>query len=174
MGALFGLALMAAVASIDLPSPAPQSACTFSMAQSAPDVVVKGPDDILSRLRIIRQPDSPVVVAAVDLTEMDLVASTTSYSVTGSKVVELLNVSDRRVSDVRVTVWTRWSAFAGGGHSSRVAEIGPGERAVVRIGGRGQGTAGKESNLTVDVLIDSLKIGDCVYKPSQLIPELEP
>ena len=151
----------------------PASACEFSITEAAPDVAVRGPEDIVSRLRFITQPGSPVVVTAIDFGKSTLSASETSYQSAIHYSVEVMNVSDRPVSDVRVTVQTRWlNGMGGGGSGTRPStSFGPGERIVLTAGSRGGGGGPKPSALMVDVWIESLKVGGCAFRPPQLIPQ---
>lgn len=147
--------------------------CSFAIVQPAPRPVAKAREDLMSRLRVIHQPGSPVVVTAVDLSSVELNASSTSYTWRGSYQIELLNVSDQPVRDVRLWVMTRWaSGSGGGGHGvNSVEAIAPGERFLLTSkGGSGQGSTPRDDHLFVDVFVDSVKLRHCTYRPTQIIP----
>jgi hypothetical protein len=148
--------------------------CQFSIMQAAPTPGARGSEDFLSRLRFVRQPDAPVVVTAIDFGNATLTVGEGNYAVSyvdGS--IELLNVSDRPVSDIHLMVHTRWMNLSGTGSSVKsTGLLRPGQRIRLDMrGGRGQGTSPSADKLTVDVLVESVQIDGCLYRPSQTLPQ---
>ena len=148
--------------------------CSFAITHPAPtSVPVRGDEVFTSRLRIIHQPDSPVVVTAVDFHDSELDVSPVSYLWKRRNItLELMNISDQTITNIRTWVRVNWASGGGGGHGNRLREpLAPGARAVLEIrGGSGRGTVPESSDLTVDVVIDSMNIGTCLFQPSQRIP----
>lgn len=72
MDALLSLAL----ASLIHPPPqaaTPPNACEFAIVHQVPGAAaLRGPEEIVTRVRLLRQPDSPIVITAADFTEMRL------------------------------------------------------------------------------------------------------
>jgi hypothetical protein len=152
----------------------PPSPCQFAILQPRPEPALKGAEAITSRVRFLNQPDSPVAISSVDFHNSELTATATSYAwSSGERTVEIVNVSDQPVSEVRVAIRTTWPNGAGTGGTVRSSGLIPGgERAVIGGGqGRARGTNPDGGQLTVDIFIESLSVGDCAYKPSLAIPQ---
>jgi hypothetical protein len=132
-----------------------------------------GPEEITSRVRFLRQPDSPVSVTAIDFSKTKLMASTGSFDWTGSYALEIENVSDRPLRNMRAMVFVRDSHLSGVGSGVHFDEVLlPGARVRLLGNARGQGSGGV-GDLTIDVLIESLRWEGCEYRPSQSIPLTE-
>ena len=85
--------------------------------------------------------------------------------------LEIRNVSDQPVTDVRLTVFAGAGPHSGVGDGSRTAgPLAPGETAVVRLGG-GSGSGGAPGDeLAIDLVVESVRVGACEYRPSQSVP----
>src|SRR5687768_14410860 len=78
--------------------------CNFIRSGNAPPVTPIGANDLVQRVRMSAQPDSPVAITLLDFSETNLVVGSGSYQKAGRFTLEVLNVSDRPVSRVRATV----------------------------------------------------------------------
>jgi len=147
--------------------------CEFKTA-AAPvaATTITGPSEVTDRVRVIVQPDSPVVIAAADLTGTSLNVGPASFLWQGPYVVELVNTSNQVVTDVKVAIFVR-AAPSGGGVGSGLTAAGPiepGQRVKLSgKSGRGSGGAGA-AGVTMDLFIESVRVGACEYRPSQRIP----
>jgi hypothetical protein len=173
MNASLMLMLMVALFAQSASVQQPQSACQFAILQARPEPAMKGAEEIISRVRFLSQPDSPVAVSSIDFHDSELTASDTTYAWSaGERTVEIVNVSNQSVSDVRVAISSRWPSGSGtGGAVISSRSLRPGERAAFPgRQGRAHSVEPTGGKLTVDIFIESVTIGDCVYKPSLAIP----
>lgn len=171
MDALLSLALASLV---HTPSQAatPPDACEFAIVHQVPGAAaLRGPEDIVTRVRLLRQPDSPIVIAAADFTEMRLDVAPGRYNWEGPHSIEILNVSDRPVHDIHFGAFIRWAGTSGGsGHGIGMwwyqQALAPGQRVTVaRKGGGETGTSPRGDDVTVDVGVTSVRIGQCQLRP---------
>jgi hypothetical protein len=144
----------------------------FSLKQGGPSPTVVGADDITSRVRFVAQPDAPVVVTRLDLTDSVFVAGGGSYTWEPRYSVEIMNVSDQTVGKVDVMVRTFCDGSGAGAGTTVTGPIQPSQRASSKAAlGRAQGT---QPSCTTDVqllvLVDAVEFSDCLYKPSQTLP----
>ena len=149
------------------------ASCAFSIVHRAPEQVsVAGPAEVLSRLRIMRQPDSPVLVAGMDFTASELEVVDGSYTSQLRGRIELMNLSDREVRDVQLRVYVRAINGSVGVGPRPIVSIAPGAHGVIEnLVHKGHGS-GHIGDIFVDVVVESMTIGDCLHRPSQTQPFL--
>ncbi len=142
--------------------------CDFKVIQPRPSVApVVGPSEIVARTRIAHDDAAPLVVSAVDFSEIDFVTTPGFYSWRGPHTVEVLNVSDRPITDVVVWVYVGVPQQAFGGKGVRFDKVlRPGER--VRLSSRSSRGHGYtvEGEAVVDVVMVSAHMDGCDYLPS--------
>jgi hypothetical protein len=111
------------------------------------------------------------VITTADFSGSRLNVVPGSFQWQPSFTLELLNVSDKSVSNVRTSVQVRAQDLSGVGDGGRwEPTIEPGARArVVVRGGKGRGSFHGD-DVSVDVLIEAVTFEGCVYRPSQAIP----
>ena len=132
---------------------------------------LRGPDEITSRLRIVRQPDSPATVTAIDFSKTTLTVSPGYFEWQGSYTLEIANISDRPLREIRATVYVRFENLSGIGNGVHFDEIvAPGARLQLVGRASGHGTSPASRDVTVDVVVESVRWDGCVYRPSQAIP----
>jgi len=134
---------------------------------------VTGPEDVTSRVRILRQPDSPISVTAIDFSAATLTTSPGYFDWQGPYTIEMVNVSDRPLRNIRATVYVRSGNLSGVGSGVLVDQVlAPGARLQLVGKGSGHGTF-HGGDVTVDVVVDSVRWDGCEYRPSQAIPLLD-
>jgi hypothetical protein len=150
-----------------------EEGCAFTVStRQRPQPAVTGPDDVISRLLILEQPDSPVFVAGADFSGFQLNASDGYVSYEGPYTVDIVNRSDKTVHAVHVVMRVR-NALAGGGNGRTLDRaLAPGERATIVVnGGPGRSTGSFTSDeVRVVVNVEVLRFDLCEYRPSQAIP----
>ena len=95
--------------------------------------MIVGPDEVTSRLHMIRQPDSPVEITSVDFTGMQLLiledGPGRNYTVRRNAVFEVKNRSDQVIDGIEVStvvaMCQNLAARPGGSWKGRLM---PGER----------------------------------------------
>ena len=163
--AITALALPGQLAPDAAPRPTP---CQFAIAHPiGEDVIVTGPEDLVSRLRVLRPEHAPVVVTALDFSGAELLASTGAYDWKGRYSLEVMNVSDRPVSHVRPAVGVVIESPNGGATWEELrmdGPIAPGARARVAVpSSRGWGTA-PDGEVVVRVGIATALVAGCEYR----------
>lgn len=146
--------------------------CRFAVSQHAQAPEIRGPEVLLSRARVLIQPDSPVARISVDLSPMTLTVAGEWFERSGGFGAVIKNVSDRVLT--RATVVVRIRAKNGwiGSGADWKTPLQPGETArLVARGGRGNGTA-PDGEVEIVAYVDSVEAAGCVYKPSQSWPTL--
>lgn len=159
----------------------PPDACEFAIVHQVPGAAaLRGPEEIVTRVRLLRQPDSPIVIASADFTEMRLDVAPGRYNWEGPHTIEILNVSDRPVHDIHFGAFIRWAGTSGGSdHGTGMwryqQALAPGQRVTVaRKGGGEIGTSPRGDDVTVDVGVTSVRIGQCQLRPSLTLPLRRP
>ncbi len=139
---------------------------------------VTGPSVLVARLSVVPQPDSPVEIAAIDLTKMAVIVAGSSYRVEGgsSYAVALRNRSDQPVYEVQGIVGFRLADEPGESGMGWIwkGTLAPGETAqtVIRNGG-GTGSGG-EGELILSGVVQRVRFKDCTYLPSRSYPAVAP
>jgi hypothetical protein len=147
---------------------APTARCQFSIVHRAPSAQVSGAEDLIGRVRLVAQPDSPVAITALDFSETNLVVGTGAYEHTGSHSVEVLNISDHVVSDVHIMIGVRHPRGGTGGGILFPERIAPGDRAHRRVRqGRAHGTGDYAAeDVVLEAFVQKVTVGGCRYQPS--------
>jgi hypothetical protein len=100
------------------------------------------PRDDYLRVRFVTQPDSPVAITRVDFGDANLMVAGEWFVFDKGYAVELINLSDRALSNIQVRVHIRSRHSGAGGGPVLKGPLAPGQRASLRMsGGRAQGTA---------------------------------
>ena len=180
MDALLSLAL-ASLLHTPPQAATPPDVCEFAIVYQLPGTAaLRGPEEIMTRVRLLRQPDSPIVITAADFSEMRLDVAPGRYNWTGPHGMEILNVSDRPVHDIHFGAFIRWAGTSGGsgrgiGMWWYQQALAPGQRVtVVRKGGGETGTSPRGDDVTVDLSVTSVRIGQCQLRPSLALPMERP
>ena len=162
--------LLAAVAQTPAPAPqqAPEPACRFSVSAVTARPELVAPTGPVSRAYVLPQPDSPIAIVRADLSGITVNGGTGGFDAQGPYTLDVRNVSDRAVNrlEVRVHFRTRQGWIAPGMSWTRAIE--PGAVATLKGSARGSGTA-PGGEIEVVVLVDSVELGDCLYKPAQAL-----
>ena len=160
--------------------PQQELACGFSNSAPSRVPTIAGPDAVLSRLHVVRQPESPVEITSLDFSGAQLVIEegslASNYTFRQSSGVEVRNRSDQIIEriDVRVTVGACQSPGPPRIGPSWSGRLAPGETTLVRMNngsasGSTSGSSGAGSVL-VWVWVDRVDFRACAYKPAQVIP----
>jgi hypothetical protein len=88
------LALVVALILV-LPESGVGGPCDFVLSTEPQTVQIVGSPEVTMRTSIMRQPDSPLAILAVDLSSMQLTAAPGTFSRSGRAAVVVKNVSDR-------------------------------------------------------------------------------
>ena len=184
LGGKHGRAVILALASL-MHAPAqaakPPDACEFAIVHQVPEAfALTGPDEIVTRVRLFRQPDSPIVITAADFSEMRLDVAPGRYNWEGPHSMEILNVSDRPVHDIHFGAFITWAGTSGGsdhgiGRWQYLQALAPGQRVtVVRKGGGESGSSPRGNDVTVDLSVKSVSIGECQFRHALALPPQHP
>jgi hypothetical protein len=75
------------------------ASCAFVLAHAAAGTAVIGPDEVLSRLHIMTQPDSPIEIPRADFTGTQLVVTGNNYTIqqNSSPTLDVRNRSDQSI-----------------------------------------------------------------------------
>jgi hypothetical protein len=113
-------------------------------------------------------------VTAIDFSKARLTASPGSFDWQGPYTLEIENVSDRPLRRLRAMVYVRAENLSGIGSGVHFDEVlMPGARVQLIGKTRGQGNSDEGGDVTVDVVVESVRWDGCEYRPSQAIPLLE-
>jgi hypothetical protein len=109
----------------------------FAVQQGSTRAAVMGPDDVVSMVHIVEQPDSPAEVVSVDLGEMRIRVTGDRYSWSNCARVKVRNRSDRVIR--RVALDLEFNVGGGFGAVSSSA-LRPGEEVQIKVcNGEGMG-----------------------------------
>src|SRR5688572_30023887 len=114
------LLLAVALASLQL------APCSFAIVHPAPTTIpVQGAQEMASRFRLVPQPDSPVVLTAIDFHDSVLDVAPGSYLLRKrAYTLEIMNVSNQPIEDIRASVRIQWPNQSGGtGTGTRYREV---------------------------------------------------
>lgn len=177
----FFLVLLAGFLLVQSPIPQVQSVkvpdppCSFSlMSREASPFTVEGPDDMVSRVSVIGQPDSPIEILGADFTNYQVTFGNSAYVIHRGSffTVDVRNRSDREVVGATVMVGFQLVAgHPGGGHGDGLkGPLGPGETARITLrasGGSGSGPWSESRPVTMMLRMQEVKFADCNYVPSR-------
>lgn len=147
-----------------------QTACAFDVMQRVRQPEVIGSPELRSRTRVLQQPDSPLAIVRVDLSDLrlNLLGSTQEHE--GRFSIQVQNVSSRTIN--RATTMLRyWSGRGGGGSGPAWKQpLAPGAVVWLTAGSRGSGVRPGEEmerDLELRVVVESVEFEGCLYKPAQ-------
>jgi hypothetical protein len=144
--------------------------CGFVLEGGSSDPSFKGPDDLVPLLYLAKQPDSPLEIVSVDLEGMWLQVSNEQHTEKNCAKYKVRNRSNRTVQKFIVTLRLSTSAGGGGTSAQSSSPLAPGQ--AIDVGSCGvTGSGGAENNhVRLLVYVDSIDLGDCLYKPSLRVP----
>ncbi len=135
---------------------------------------VTGPSVLVARLSVVRQPDSPVEITAIDLTKMAVIVAGSSYRVErgSSYSVALRNRTDQPVYQVEGIVGFRLTGEAGESGSGWIwkGTLAPGETTQTAIRSGGGTGGGGDGDLILSAVVQRIRFKDCTYLPSRSYP----
>jgi hypothetical protein len=149
-------------------------ACEFAIRGSEGDPVIAGPEEVVSIARVLRQPDSPIVVRSVDFEGTFLWVGDGEYSWEPRAKVLLRNQSDRVVENFEVFVFLM-DEGGGGGVTKQLRGVQPeglrpqAEVEMVLRAGRGHGGS-KANGVHLMVGVEWVQLKACRYSPSMRMP----
>jgi hypothetical protein len=157
---------------VAVPQGEPHTLCTFTISRDAEPPQITGAPEVVSRTSVMHQPDSPLAIVAVDLSEMQLATPPGTYTRSGREALVVKNVSDRILTNARVRVFTGFGRRSGGGHGSRLKQpLRPAEQVPLEWSSKGQGNHPSTSDDVVVVAsVEEVTTEGCVYRPSQSWP----
>jgi hypothetical protein len=142
--------------------------CTFNVPASRPAPEIVGPSDLTQRVRVMTQPDSPIAIVRLDVTEVNLATGPGWFEKSGSYTIDIRNISTEMLTDASVILHFRiGEGGAGSGRHAR-RPIRPGEQ--LRLDGKmgaGRGTGHSDREATITAVVDWVTTAGCKFKPSQ-------
>jgi hypothetical protein len=154
-------------------TPPGEQACAFRLFKPPTRLSLVGSPDLVRRARVLPQPDSPVAVLSVDLSQLVLTTGGSSYDYDGKFGIQIRNVSDRVIKSAMVSLLF-WSELEGGGrHTGLNHALAPGDAAWLAGGGNGYAWRlghDMDENLELRVAVESVEIDGCIYRPAQARP----
>jgi hypothetical protein len=151
------------------PTPSRVEVCAFRVLSGLPRSSLIGSPDLVRRVRVLPQPDSPIAVLSVDVSQLRLNAAGYSYDYDGKFGVRIRNVSDWVIKSATVSLLF-WSENDGGGrHIALNHALAPGDAAWLAGGGNGYGwRLGHDiENLELRIAVESVEMDGCSYRPAQ-------
>ncbi len=147
--------------------------CEFNVVQQAGEPLIAGPPELVSRIRVLGQPGSPVAILMVDITGTQITVDKDRSKHESNFLMEVQNVSDRPLSNVLVHLNVEIGNSGGGGGGSTGTELLPGQ--TVRITSRGGGSSQGIQRTGADdirilAFVGSVEFDGCEYKPAQVRP----
>jgi hypothetical protein len=145
--------------------------CGFAMQGEPVQPTVQGPDDIVSLVYVVEQPDSPIEVVSVDLTGTWLSVANEQATVRDCAKYQIRNRSDRTVqkSEIRLMLSTSGGAGSSFGALNSSA-LAPGQTVEVKFCNDGTHGSAKDNYVRLLVYVHSADLGECFYRPSVRIP----
>jgi hypothetical protein len=147
-----------------------QTTCAFELVQRVGQAEVLGSPELVSRTRVLEQPDSPVAILRVDVSNLKLNLAGPAHDHDGEFRIQVQNVSNRVINSA--TVMLRYWIGRGGGGSGPAWRQPLAPRAVVWLSAKSRGSgvrpgAELERDLEFRLVVESVEFGGCVYKPAQ-------
>ena len=149
---------------------ADETSCAFALLQHAGRAEIVGSPELRSRTSVLEQPDSPLAILRVDVSELKLTLGGPAQQHEGQFRIQVQNVSNRVVKDARIML-RYWSGRGGGGSGPAWKEpLAPGALVWLSANSRGSGVRPgeeMESGLELRLVVESVEMEGCVYKPAQ-------
>ncbi len=145
---------------------------TFNILAEPALPQIVGAPDAKERTSLMTQPDSPLAILRVDLSDTTLNDSGDAFETGGRYVIDVKNVSDRLLTDAEVWIRVGTGTRSGVGTGHKVGRaLQPGEQARVEWkSGTGRGGGGAGRDVSVVALVEFVTTPGCTYKPSQAWP----
>lgn len=148
------------------------SACKFTIHESTTKPTITGPDEVVSRVHAIEQPDSPLEILSVDFKNAALSVYDEKFRWDCRSTMKIRNRSDRTIQGFDVLVGVRDSLGAGVGGGRRISTgLAPGQE--VEFKSCGDSGSGGAPNGIVRVLVGVrwVVVEGCEYHVSARIPQ---
>lgn len=151
--------------------------CSFRLTSTEPArPEVLGPPDLVSRVHVLAQPDSPIEITGIDLSDTLISVHRGIYTKHLEVQMKFRNRTDRRLAGVEA--WVRLGFLPQGIGSGSGRELtfprglAPGqETEYLRVAGGGYGTGpAPHENYFVVAMIESADVQKCRYFPSRHVP----
>lgn len=166
---MLSCSLLAAAQEADL-----GDSCSFTVQPSNIEPLLAGPDEVLSILHVIQQPDSPIQITSVNCEGTSLWMSNGAYSWEPQCEVGVRNKSDSQVKNFETVVFL---VDDGGsmGFSMELARyhtVGLAPNQEFKLAGKtGRGHGGARNNrVRMVVGVDWVQMDACRYYPSMRLP----
>lgn len=147
-------------------------ACKFTIQESTAKPAVTGTDEVVSRVHVIEQPDSPLEILSVDFKNAALSVYDEKFRWDCRSTMKIRNRSDRTIQGFDVLVGVRDSLGAGVGGGRRISTgLAPGQE--VEFKSCGDSGSGGAPNGIVRVLVGVrwVVVEGCEYHVSARIPQ---
>ena len=144
--------------------------CGFTLQGEPSQPTVTGPDFILPLVYVVEQPDSPIEIVSVDLNSMFLSVSNERHSERNCAKYQVHNRSDRTIAAFQLQLMVMAHEGGGSSQTQSTSSLAPGQ--TVEVGScNGAGNGGAPENyVRVLILVNSMDLGECIYRPSLRIP----
>lgn len=151
-----------------------EQACKFSVRGEPSKPTVTGPADVVSRIRMLDQPESPIEIASLDLEGTVLsFAHGRLYEQFCTKL-KVRNRSDRVIQKAMIMIHGVFTPPGSGGFVGTelfIKELTPGkETELVSCPERGTSGSASNDNFSLLVTVESVDFPGCRYFPSIRIP----
>ena len=154
--------------------PAREGACKFKVSESKAKPTITGPDEILSRVYLMEQPDSPIEIISVDFKYSWLTVSSGGSRHENHCRVRVRNRSDRPITGLGISLGPTGTQKATGGDIGllRTVDSAPRLAPGQEVEFRGCGTYGfMGPNVVYTIAVEWVDFGDCEYYPSLRFPQ---
>jgi hypothetical protein len=147
--------------------------CGFTVSGAPAKATITGPQEIVSLVHIVEQPDSPVEVLAIDFKDSFVSVANERETEQIRCTMKIHNRSDQFIKKVWVEV--RVATASGGGGSGflgpRAGLAAGQEEEEVNACGSGGGSGGAIGNhVRILVFVRQVETEDCFYEPSKRFP----
>jgi hypothetical protein len=165
------------VSQVAEPTRSTKAACAFRVPKELPRSSLIGSHDLVRRVRVLPQPDSPITVLSVDVSQLQLNTVSSSYDYDGRFGIRIRNISDRVIKSAIVSL-SFWSETGGAGRLTNLNHrLAPGD--AVWLAGGGDGGAWRlghdmEESLELRFAVESVAMDGCTYRPAQARPNRLP
>ena len=168
----FLAAVLCAATAGAAPSPAGSGGCDFSVVSQAGRAEVIGGNEAAGRASVMVQRDSPLAILRADLTGVVMTAAEGAFTRSGRHVLEVKNVSDKIITNARLSVRVGFGPAGGVGSGVKLGRsLQPGEQARIEwTSGTGRGTHGSGEQPAVVALVEEVQFAGCTYHPSEAWP----
>jgi hypothetical protein len=147
--------------------------CRFTVSPSASKPAITGPENVVSLVHVVEQPDSPVEILAADFKDSFVTVAHEQFTEQLRCTLKIHNRSDQWIRTVSVAVMvTSVSGGSGMGLQSPgpARNLAPGQELEFQgCGGYGSGSA-NGNHVHILVFVGRVDFDDCFYLPSKRYP----